>query len=1063
MSRLWNYLVFQAWMSYLMAAGLLIFTSGFLLNRVSRPERAECARCTTASGDCRATGDLLQDTERAAKVCLERRARVVLLIVDALKYEFAEWHAEDDNAAASTTYHRNKLPVIHELLQRYPSHSRLYRFVADPPTTTMQRLKGLTTGSLPTFIEVGSNFASEYIQEDNLIDQNAAGGVVFMGDDTWTNLFPDKFMRQFPSPSFNVWDLDSVDKDVQYRIFFELKKKDWSLLIAHTLGVDHCGHKHGMRHPEMTRKLNDTNTLIKEIVASLERDMILFVVGDHGMTETGDHGGDSPNEVEAAMFVYSTTPLLNGFAIDDGDSVNQIDLVPTLASILGTPIPFSNLGSVILDCLPSKAEEVAAGQLLYLLHSLWRNIAQTKKYIEIYSADTYLFSKEQLQHLHYIYSLLSERVKQVDSFEKLEAFIRDTKGYFKLLKDTCSEVWVQFDSGLISKGLLLMFCSLFFFYLFITGIPESRMCDIFKSSFLQCAIIANLATAAITTCLFLLNILEELRNTTLFVTGAVSIGLLVIVIAQNWDVISMCWYDHRRIKLLTYVARIILLLTVCGLFSNSYIVEEDKVLSFLFVTLVCLLMFDLRKNDSDGISERKTRFTSKPTKSNFRTIVLVIGLLACVAVRLSHYFWRCREEHLQRECSIFATGKVGWSTVSNNWERALPAVLLALVILALYVVIVRLWLQSCGNLAGFAPSVMVGQYCPVIVSVCMGCYWIFQKLPKFIKPKLALSWEINTLPNMVYFFCVLATLVLYYRPLSIYLLPKKKESIDVYRDENIVPRLFEKIKDTISRKRIDTDELPVIYGFATAYSAAFISLSVFLTLLYALLLGDTLSPGTFLMFIACACILGLSAIERYKNASNISELVDVSMPVLLCWFLLAEYFFYGTGHQATFPTIHWHAAFVGTGGHFYGNLVSAILIGINTFGSHIILGATLPLLVIVPFTLHRVFPKFLKAKFFDDIKRGELLLFEQDSAFHAAIFATAGKYTLLHGIRTFGSMLAATIHCRHLMVWKIFAPKLIFEGLGFMVTLGSILASFYMVFRIDQQMEYLITRVTKGR
>ncbi|XP_011872459.1 PREDICTED: GPI ethanolamine phosphate transferase 3 isoform X2 [Vollenhovia emeryi] len=1061
MSRLWNYLVFQAWMSYLMAAGLLVFTSGFLLNRVSRPERAECATRCTAAGGCDTAG-ILRDTERAAKVCLERRARVVLLIVDALKYEFAEWHEDDDATTAASSYHRNKLPVIHELLQKHPSHSRLYKFVADPPTTTMQRLKGLTTGSLPTFIEVGSNFATEYIQEDNLIDQNAAGGIVFMGDDTWTNLFPDKFMRQFPSPSFNVWDLDSVDKDVQYRIFFEMKKRDWSLLIAHTLGVDHCGHKHGMRHPEMTRKLNDTNTLIKEIVASLEKDMMLFVVGDHGMTETGDHGGDSPNEVEAAMFVYSTTPLLKGFAVND--SVNQIDLVPTLASILGTPIPFSNLGSVILDCLPSRADEVAAGQLLYPLHSLWKNVAQTKQYIEIYSADTYLFSKEQLQHLHHVYSLLSERVNQVDSLEKLEAFIRDTRDYFKLLKDTCSEVWVQFDSGLISKGLLLMFCSLFFFYLFITGIPESRMCDIFKSSFLQCAIIANLLTAVITTCLFLLDVLEELRNTTFFVTGAVSIGLLVIVIAQNWDVISMCWYDHRRIKLLTYVARIILLLTVCGLFSNSYIVEEDRVLSFLFVTLVCLLIFDLRKNEPDGASERKTRFAnSRPTRSNFRSLVLIIGLLACASVRLSHYFWRCREEHLQRDCSIFATGKVGWSTMPNNWERALLAVLLASVILALYVVIVRSWLQGCGNLTGFAPSVIVGQYFPIIVIVCMGCYWILQKFPKFGKPKLALSWEINTLPNLVYFFCVLAILVLYYRPLSVYLLPKKRESIDVYRDENIVPQLFEKIRDSISRKRIDTDELPVIYGFGTAYSAAFISLSVFLTLLYALLLGDTLSPGTFLMFVTCACVLGLSAIERYKNANNISELVDVSMPVLLCWFLLAEYFFYGTGHQATFPTIHWHAAFVGTGGHFYGNLVSATLIGINTFGSHIILGATLPLLVVVPFTLHRVFPKFLKAKFLDDIKRGELLLFEQDSAFHAAIFAIAGKYTLLHGIRTFGSMLAATIHCRHLMVWKIFAPKLIFEGLGFLVTLGSILASFYMVFRIDQQMEYLITRITKGR
>lgn len=180
--------------------------------------------------------------------------------------------------------------------------------------------------------------------------------------------------------------------------------------------------------------------------------------------------------------------------------------------------------------------------------------------------------------------------------------------------------------------------------------------------------------------------------------------------------------------------------------------------------------------------------------------------------------------------------------------------------------------------------------------------------------------------------------------------------------------------------------------------------------------------------------------------------------------MIYEYFFYGTGHQPTFPTIHWDAAFVGTGGHFYGTFFAAILIGINTFGSHIILGATLPLLVIVPFTFYLVFPNLAKAKFSEnDMKRGELLLFEQDSMFHAAIFSVAGKYILLHAIRTFSSMLATTIHCRHLMVWKIFAPKLIFEGLGLLVTLSSVLASFYMVFRIDQQMEHLISRMTKGR
>ena len=50
-----------------------------------------------------------------------------------------------------------------------PKNSRLYRFVADPPTVTMQRLKGLTTGGLPTFIDFKDNFGSSTnIEEDNL-------------------------------------------------------------------------------------------------------------------------------------------------------------------------------------------------------------------------------------------------------------------------------------------------------------------------------------------------------------------------------------------------------------------------------------------------------------------------------------------------------------------------------------------------------------------------------------------------------------------------------------------------------------------------------------------------------------------------------------------------------------------------------------------------------------------------------------------------------------------------------------------------------------------------------
>lgn len=57
-------------------------------------------------------------------------------------------------------------------------------------------------------------------------------------------------------------------------------------------------------------------------------DTLLLVAGDHGMTETGDHGGDSQREVNAALFVYSKTPLFG----TDPPKVRRQLLLPEVAS-----------------------------------------------------------------------------------------------------------------------------------------------------------------------------------------------------------------------------------------------------------------------------------------------------------------------------------------------------------------------------------------------------------------------------------------------------------------------------------------------------------------------------------------------------------------------------------------------------------------------------------------------------------------------------------------------------------------------------------------------------------
>lgn len=60
-------------------------------------------------------------------------------------------------------------------------------------------------------------------------------------------------------------------------------------------------------------------------------------------------------------------------------------------------------------------------------------------------------------------------------------------------------------------------------------------------------------------------------------------------------------------------------------------------------------------------------------------------------------------------------------------------------------------------------------------------------------------------------------------------------------------------------------------------------------------------------------------------------------------------------------------------------------------------------------------------------------------------------------------MLSATIHCRHLMVWKIFAPKLIFEAIGLLVTLAAVLAGYLFLMHVNRNLHRLVTKLRTTR
>ena len=116
-------------------------------------------------------------------------------------------------------------------------------------------------------MDAGNNFASSEIDEDNIISQLVGQGkkVTFMGDDTWVTLFPNSFYKSFPFPSFDVKDLHTVDNGVTTHLVPELIQSDADVLIAHFLGVDHCGHRYGPYHPAMADKLGQMDHMLRYI------------------------------------------------------------------------------------------------------------------------------------------------------------------------------------------------------------------------------------------------------------------------------------------------------------------------------------------------------------------------------------------------------------------------------------------------------------------------------------------------------------------------------------------------------------------------------------------------------------------------------------------------------------------------------------------------------------------------------------------------------------------------------------------------------------------------------
>lgn len=692
-----------------------------------------------------------------------------------------------------------------------------------------------------------------------------------LGDSTWTDLFPKRFVREYSFPSFDIFDLDTVDQGINENLSNELAKDDWSLLVAHYLGVDHCGHKHGPMHPEMIRKLTEMNTVIEKIVKKMDEKTTLFVIGDHGMTGTGDHGGDSEDEVTSLLFAYNKR---YDFITDTkNDSMDQIDLVPSMAAILGVPIPSSNLGSTNFDIVPDVPIPELSKSHVQMLHS-WQNAKQIRYFLGNYSSQNQdTFTAQMLHDFFSQFYIFSLRMTSLYTARALENFSNDVKLYLQDLVVKCRMVWVQFDPNQMSQGLLFTAVVIVFLYLLITNLKFQQIEVIFTYANLLFIYASNICLGLITYAAHIMLGWNGALQGALVYTCVYSIALLAFLLIQNWDFIALNWSQQKHFSNL--FTRTVFVFSVAVFYSNSFVIQEQKILCYLICGALITLLYKIRNQYVRLATWRRVRPELILNAVFFK--LAVATLMAILLLRASYSFHKCREEH--GNCTSFEAGashlqgiNAKVTSISGiDWRNLLP-ILMA----ALFVTFSRELLRKCGNLSGFTSHVLLARYGPTVAAfACTGHF--FLTLMKYTKFSSSIPQvRIDAMAWIVYVIFALHVGVLISRPLMLFVLEKSKPSFSVSLFGQVIPqivrRMREMYEDAANDRRDGEDsDVPVVYGLATVYSSVLWSTAIVFVFLLIILLGPLAANGVFIIIFTGSLVLILNAILRYQQSPRLGK------------------------------------------------------------------------------------------------------------------------------------------------------------------------------------------------
>jgi phosphatidylinositol glycan class O len=804
--------------------------------------------------------------------------------------------------------------------------------------------------------------------------------------------------------SFNVEDLHTVDNGVIDNLFPLLTNSshahEWDILIGHFLGVDHVGHRVGPDHPTMLAKQQQMNEVLKRVVDTLDHQTLLVVLGDHGMDRKGDHGGDGDLEVSAGLWIYSKGSALSAKDVPTSHlphktfpgetsphrSIQQIDLVSTLSLLLGLPIPFNNLGTVIPELFwrdPLGSDYAKALDI---------NARQVHTYLDAYRNSP---SGGELDGVWRDLEASWMRFNASKPEDRPEVAVE----FARLALETCRSLWARFNPALMVGGLGVIALSLLVGWGTYERSRSLSEWDAWTGS-LGRKIMTSAAVGAA------LAIVAHIVFPSFQPSNGVTLSQFILFGASVGSGLRVLCSAPPKLRI-SWSAPIPLLHSIAFL-SNSYTFWEDRAVSFfIFFTLGPPVLTAL----------------SAPT-ARLRYRILAFSSLFAICVRLMAVSTVCREEQ-QPWCSV--------TFFSGSGAAESPILVRALLIPAAVLVPygIRRVLAISKSDNGIAslllpyvvpPALIAGSACWLLETLDASGAYVYPEYLDLRQARTILAWT-----------SVLATL----GGTALWAL---------------VPVALHVSSERPPAGASQKTEVRVL-GFANAYGAPF-------AVLWALILAPVWlaaqpSAQITLALATAALLAHLELIDAARDARALqaSFSIDpsaalarlqqglptteigqergtagVTMDEVVPLALLAQLTFFASGHQATLVSLQWKAAFVLTPKLSYA--LSPLLMILNTFGPTALIALAVPLLGIWNIAPLAVMPDASPSS-----GPGRRPASAQEPrppatsqarvAVLAAVRAALGM-SLYFGTLLLGSALSGAWLRRHLMVWKVFAPRYMF-------------------------------------